>query len=92
MNRSRLNTRQSHSVRVWTPSTNDSVSANVIRTIQEERKASGLGIEVNPAGQHSSQQYRYSGQQQHSQAIESGKARRRRRRQLAHPKHQENTP
>jgi len=34
--------------------------------MQEERKAPGLGIEVNPAGQHSSQQYKHSDQQQHS--------------------------
>jgi len=46
-------------------------------------------MEVNPAGQHSSQQYRYSGQ--HLQAIESGKAGEGGRCKLAQTKYQENT-
>jgi len=87
---SRINTGQSHSVRVWTLSTNDTVSADVW-AIKEEGKAPGIDIEVNLAGQHSGQQYRHSGQQQHPQVIKSGKARRRRRCQLAQTKSQENT-
>jgi len=54
VNCSCINARQSHSGRVWTLSTNDTVSANIIWAIQEERKAPGPGIEVNPADQHSS--------------------------------------
>ena len=73
----------------WTSTYNDAVSANDIRTIQEERKAPGLGIEVNLVGQHSSQQYRHSGQ--HLQAIESGKAEEGGCRKLAQTKYQENT-
>jgi len=44
---SHINTGRSHSVTVWTPSYNETASTNVIRAIQEGRKAPGLGIEVN---------------------------------------------
>ena len=81
MDCSHINTGQSDSVNVWTPACNDTASTNVIRAIQEERKATGLDIEVNLVGQHSRQQYRHSGQ--HLQTIESCKVGERGRSKLA---------